>query len=235
MALEYEKKDNIEVVVMPSPGEFHYEEHVETDTDKEALVKEIEKYVRSSIEYGDYIAYLRQNVGMDACAFFNNVSKASNRKLKIEIHHAPLTLFDIVKLVLDRAIRTGEEINSLTIAEEVMRIHYMNQVGLIPLSKTLHEVVHNSDKLTIPIYMIFGNYKKFLDMYSEELDMEENKGILKKVQLMIERTKELKAESFDVLKPKFTYYKIDGFEMPVKIEDEKEVKETEKKQSKKAA
>ena len=83
--------------------------------------------------------------------------------------------------------------------------------------------------------MIFGNYKKFLDMYSEELDMEENKGILKKVQLMIERTKELKAESFDVLKPKFTYYKIDGFEMPVKIEDEKEVKETEKKQSKKAA
>ena len=50
MSLEYEKKDNIEVVVMPSPGEFHYEEHAETDTDKEALVKEIEKYVRASIE-----------------------------------------------------------------------------------------------------------------------------------------------------------------------------------------
>jgi hypothetical protein len=219
------KNDNIEVVVFENPGDFEYEEPHETETEKHNIVKAIEAEVRMSMEYTDYIAYLRANVGMDACAFFNNVSKANNKKVRIEVHHSPLTLYDISKVVLDRAIRTGDEINVLLLAEEVTRIHYLNQVGLIPLSKTLHEVVHNSDKLTIPIYMIFGDFRKFLEIYQEELDMKENANIRKKVELAIERSRELNEHSFDVLKEKFTYITVDGFEMPVKMEDEVEVKE----------
>lgn len=219
-----ESNDNIEVVVFENPGEFEYQEACETDTEKNNIVKAVEAEVRASLEYSDYIAYLRANVGMDACAFFNNVSKTNNKKVRIEVHHAPLTLYDITKLVLDRAIRTGEEINTLLLAEEVTRIHYMNQVGLIPLSKTLHEVVHKSDKLTIPLYMVFGDFRTFLEMYQEELDMKENAGIRRKIEQAIERTKELNSNSFDVLKEKFTYINVDGFEMPVKMEDEVEVK-----------
>ena len=216
------ENDNIEVMVIDNPGEYEYQENYETDTEKEAIVKQAEALCRASMEYSDYIAYLRSNVGMDACAFFNNISKANSKKIRIEVHHAPLTLFDIIKLVLDRAIRTGDEINPMLLAEESTRIHYMNQVGLIPLSKTLHEVVHNSDKLVIPMYMVYGDFRAFLENFSEELEMKENSHIKAKIQKMIDQTRELNDKSFDVLKEKFTYITVDGFEMPVKIEDKEE-------------
>lgn len=216
------ENDNIEVMVIDNPGEYEYQENYETDTEKEAIVKQAEALCRASMEYSDYIAYLRSNVGMDACAFFNNISKTNSKKIRIEVHHAPLTLFDIIKLVLDRAIRTGDEINPMLLAEEATRIHYMNQVGLIPLSKTLHEVVHNSDKLVIPMYMVYGDFRAFLENFSEELEMKENSHIKEKIQKMIDQTRELNDKSFDVLKEKFTYITVDGFEMPVKIEDKEE-------------
>lgn len=227
MAVTYEKAPNIEVVVMKDVPEMEYHVSVATDAEKDRLIKRIERIVRGSGEYRDYIAFLRQNIGMDACAFFNNVSKQSNKKVRIEVHHTPLTLYDITKIVVEKYIQTGEEIDDLLIAEEVTRIHYNNQVGLIPLSKTLHEVVHNSDKLTIPMYMIFGNYAKFLREYEEY--WKDDKSITKKIELMMKRTKELTSSSFDVLKEKFTYIKVDGFELPAKIEDEKEVNEELKK------
>lgn len=221
MSITYDKKENIEVVVIKDVPEMEYNVSVSTDTEKHRLITRIERIVRSSGEYRDYISFLRQNIGMDACAFFNNITKASNRKIRIEVHHAPLTLYDIVKIVLEKYIQTGEIIDDLMIAEEVVRIHYYNQVGLIPLSKTLHEVVHNSTKLTIPMYMIFGNYTKFLREYEEY--WKDDKSITTKIETMIKRTKELNAGSFDVLKEKFTYIKVDGFELPVRIEDEKDV------------
>lgn len=227
MAVSYQKNDNIEVVVMKDVPEMEYTVSVNTDNEKHRLITRIERIVRSSGEYRDYIAFLRQNIGMDACAFFNNVSKQTNRKIKIEVHHAPLTLYDIVKLVLEKYIQTGEVLDDLMIAEEVVKIHYNNQVGLIPLSKTLHEVVHNSEKLTLPMYMIFGDYNKFLREYEEY--WENDKAIRTKIELMVKRTKELNSGSFDVLKERFTYIKVDGFELPVKIEDENEVQEEVKK------
>jgi hypothetical protein len=216
MLKEMKKDSNIEVAIFENPGEFEFSENYETDTEKTALVKKIEALVRTSMEYSDYISFLRTNVGMDSCAFFNNVSKSNNKKIRIEVHHTPLTLFDITKLVLDKAIDEGEEINALLIAEKVTRIHYMNQVGLIPLSKTLHEVVHNSDKLVIPMYMIYGDYRTFLKEYEDQLEKKENQGIYKKIEDMLTRTKELNEHSFDVLQEKFTYIKVDGFEMPIK-------------------
>lgn len=227
MPVSYDKASNIEVVVMKDVPEMEYHTSVATDAEKDRLVKRIERIVRSSGEYRDYIAFLRQNIGMDACAFFNNVSRKTNRKVRIEVHHTPLTLYDITKIVLEKYIQTGEEIDDLLIAEEVTKIHYNNRVGLIPLSKTLHEVVHNSDKLTIPMYMIFGNYTKFLREYEEY--WKDDKSIITKLELLKKRTKELNDSSFDVLKEKFTYIKVDGFELPVKIEDETEVQNEVKK------
>lgn len=226
MALSYDKKDNIEVVVVDQVPDFEYEIVLKTESDKTRLAKMVEKAVRSSMEYSDYIQFLRANVGMDACAFFSNVNKSTNRKIKIEIHHAPLTLYDIADIVIDKTIDTGGEINALLIAEEVMELHYHNQVGLIPLSKTLHEVVHSPSgekMLTIPMYMIYGDFKAFLKEY--EPYIEKNERVKKKIQDMIIRTKELNENSFDSLKEKFTYLKVDGFEMPMKMEESEEAKE----------
>ena len=64
------------------------------------FIKSVEKIVRSSLEYREFIAYLRAELGMNFCMFFNNVSRDEIKNLGIEIHHIPFSLFDIVNIVL---------------------------------------------------------------------------------------------------------------------------------------
>lgn len=211
--------NNIEVVTMKDIPEPEWKEGIGTDVEKVALIKRIEKIVRSSGEYRDYTFFLRKNMDMDSCAFFHNISKATGSRVRVEIHHAPLTLFDIASIILERAIEEGEEIDDLLLAEEVTENHYNNLVGLIPLSKTLHELVHpkEGEPLVIPLYMIYGNYFEFLKRYKPY--WENNELIKAKLENFAKQTAEIKDTDFDLLKERFTYIKVDGFTMPVKIED----------------
>lgn len=221
-------KDLIEVVVIKDVEEMEYHVKLESDRDKAKLVKRIEKHIRSSMEYRDYIAFLRDNVGMDACAFFNNINKDSSKSIRIEIHHEPLTLYDYTRVVLEKYIKEGLPINDMMISEEVMKLHYQNQVGLIPLSKTLHLIIHgdNSEKLVIPAYMIFGDYSSFIEEYGDYLD--DDDVIYDKIEKMIERTKEIKKNSFEFLEKKYEYLKVDGFEIPQKVDSDGEMIEENK-------
>ena len=223
MALLTSKSDPIDIMKIDKPEEMEYSFTLANDREKVKFIKRIEKYIRSSMEYRDYIAYLREYVGMDACAFFSNVNKDTSKRIKIEVHHSPLTLFDIVAIVVEKFLATGTPLDDLLITDEVLELHYKNMVGLIPLSKTLHEVAHNSDKLTIPTYMVFGNFKEFLEYYGDCLD-EDNEAInnaYDKVDRMIEDTKAINNNSFDALDTKITYIEVDGFTIPAKIEEEK--------------
>lgn len=213
------QKSNIEVVEVKEVPEPVYHEGLGTDVEKVQLIKRIESIVRMSGEYQDYTFFLRKNMDMDSCAFFHNISKATGSKVRIEIHHAPLTLFDITSIILERAIEEGDEIDDLLLAEEVAEAHYNNMVGLIPLSKTLHELAHpkKGDPLVIPLYMIYGDYLGFLTKYKPY--WENNEVIKSKLDAFAEQTKQLTSSDYDMLKEKFTYLKVDGFEMPVKIED----------------
>lgn len=228
---------NIKTVTYSDIPEVDSEVTLKTKAEIFTFVNEVKALCRKSLEYDDYTSYLRTNVGMDSCAFFNGISKKTNRKLKIEIHHAPLTLADIIRVVVKKAIATGEELNSLLIAEEVMELHYQNRVGLIPLSKTLHELADNTDKLKIPIYMIYGNFREFIKAY--EAYIEEEDDIKEKIAQMIAWTKELKSTDYDVLKEEYTYLKMDGFEIPIRTDNiiaiEKTIAENEAKKRKKAA
>lgn len=214
-----DKKSNIQVVVVKDVPEAKYREGLGTDVEKVQLIKRIESIVRGSGEYQDCTFFLRKYMDMNSCAFFHNISKETGSKVRVEIHHTPLTLFDIAAIVLERAIAEGDEIDDLLLAEEVTELHYDNMVGLIPLSKTLHELAHpkEGDPLVIPLYMIYGNYLGFLKKYQPY--WENNEVIKKKLDVFAEQTKQLKSSDYDMLKEEFTYIKVDGFEMPVKIAD----------------
>jgi hypothetical protein len=218
---DYMAKENnkIQYKVIKEVPEEVYRESIGTDTEKVALVKRVEKIVRSSGEYRDYTFFLRKNMNMDACAFFNNVSKANSSKVRVEIHHAPLTLFDIAWIILEKHIEEGEEIDDLVIAEEVAEAHYDNMVGLIPLSKTLHELAHAKDgePMVIPLYMVYGNYLEFLKQYKPY--WENNEVIKAKLDNFVKQTEAIKNTDFDMLQEEFTYLKVDGFEIPVRIDD----------------
>ena len=54
-----------------------------------------------------------------------------------------------------------------------MWLHYNNMVGLIPLSETIHELVHNG-VIFIPTTHVFGNYKLFVEAYKPFFTIEQN-------------------------------------------------------------
>lgn len=132
--------------------------------DFKKFLTELEKAVRGSFEYQQYIQYLRTSFNMNSCAFYRNVSNVPNPKIKIHIHHDPITLYDICLIVFRKRQSLCESIDEESIAKEVMWNHYNGFVGLIPLSETAHELVH-SNYLFIPCTHVFGDYKEFVNMY----------------------------------------------------------------------
>ena len=134
-------------------------------------INDIKNIIRHSFEYQSYMSYLRQYADMNRCTFFKNVTNIDTFKIKIEIHHEPLTLFDIIMTVFAKRSAFREDLSPFMIAKEVMYLHYKLYVGLIPLSETVHELVHNQ-YIFVPTYAVFGQYKKFIEMYKQYMEPE---------------------------------------------------------------
>lgn len=204
-------KKFIKTLKKQKPERLEYVVNISDTKKKRRFINQVKKAVRSSIEYRDYIQFLKEHMDMDSCAFFNMVTSNTqnnneNKKVKIEIHHEPLTLDDIVSVVLEKQIQGGEEINALYVAEEVMELHYRNMVGLIPLSKTIHELVHNTDKVPIPLYMCYGAYADFFKEYAPYI----SEGLMDKLERKMQLTKSITPESFNAICKEFTYLEVDG-------------------------
>lgn len=200
------------------PEDMEYSVTLNSDKDKAKFIKRIETLVRTSMEYRDYISFLKDYVNMTHCAFFNNIENGQGSRVRIEIHHEPLTLFDIVHTVLNKHLEEGIPINDLFIADEVMELHYKNQVGLIPLSKSVHQIIHHGNDLIIPLNLVYGDYKAFIDEYSDYLDPD----IIAKLERKIDETKTINAEKIaNKLTPQYVYVEVDGFMLPQKVEIEK--------------
>ena len=136
--------------------------------DFKKYINDIEKIVRSSREYKIYIQFLRTYMDMNTSLFSENISNAQTTKIKIEIHHTPFTLFDITMTVFNKRSRLGENLNCFLVAKEVAYLHYFLYVGLIPLSKTEHKLVHNQS-LFVPLDKVLGRYDEFIEMYREDI------------------------------------------------------------------
>lgn len=163
------KKEVIKVNEIP---DYDYEDY-DLNNPKEfpKYIATIEKICRNSFEYKQYIKFLREHAGMNKCSFMENVSNADNYKIKIEIHHEPLTLFDIVIAVYNKCNALRESLNEFLIAKEVIYNHYKTNIGLIPLAETIHELVHNQ-YLFVPTDKVFGVYKNFINIYKDFIEPE---------------------------------------------------------------
>lgn len=127
-------------------------------------IQTIERVVRSSFEYKAMIRYLREYMDMNQCAFYKNVNNTDNTKVRIEIHHEPLSLYDICIIVYNKRVAFNEPLDEEYVAKEVMYHHYNLMVGLIPLAETVHELVHAS-YLFVPTTVVLGKYREFVEMY----------------------------------------------------------------------
>ena len=172
-------RNNAYEILLPEPKSNVVMDNVPTfsipdfDLTKDKEVKQyfftIERICRNSYLYKRMVSFLREYVDMSQCAFYKNVNNIDTTSIKIHIHHSPLTLFDIVTTVFQKRAQNKEPINVNMVAKEVLWLHYRMQVGLIPLSETVHELVHNGF-LFVPTNAVYGYYDNFVQMYGNYID-----------------------------------------------------------------
>lgn len=180
-----------------------------TPKERVKFIKMVESVCRKSMEYKEYIRFLKRNTDLRRCTVLKNLNTRNGKKYTIEVHHEPFTLFDIVETVLNKREMLGEKIEPLSIADEVMALHYDGKVGLIHLSATMHQLVHD-DKIFIPLQYIYQNYNEFYSEYKPYF----NPLVIEKLEMKVEMS--LKTDNFvsDSIDPNFTYITIDGFNFP---------------------
>ena len=163
--------DKIEITNIP---QFDIADYNLTD-DKEIFkyITTVERVCRNSRCYKKLIDFLRNYVDMNKCSFYKNINNIDTSSIKIHIHHSPFTLFDISNIIYMKRMTMGESLSVTMVAKEVMYCHYNMWVGLIPLSETVHEMVHNG-YLFIPTDAVYGKYKEFVEQYKDYLGPIEN-------------------------------------------------------------
>ncbi len=195
-------------------------QHDEAELNKR--IKYIEKLVRSSYEYKELIKFLKEEIDMNKCAFFPDLNREDG--ITLEIHHAPFTLYDITAIILNETRVNDANMSPFAVADKVMQAHFNGLVGLIPLSYTVHKLVHNGD-VFIPLTHVHGNVKRFYELYSAYMT-EDQLSVLER---NVRETNLLNAENYHptVLERRYTYLEIDGFKIPQLIAStELEVVET---------
>lgn len=133
------------------------------------FLTQVEYVCRKSRCYKKFIQFLKDQCDMNKCSFYKNLNGISTSEIKIHMHHEPLTLYDIVNIIYNKRLQNHESLSEFQIAKEVMYNHYKMMIGLIPLSETVHELVHNGF-LFIPTNVVFGYYKHFIQEYEPYIE-----------------------------------------------------------------
>lgn len=181
---------------------------ITTDKQRIKLIMTIERLVRQNIDYKDIITFMRKNIDMNQCEFFENF-KAGKRRGMIEIHHAPFDLFSIVEVVMSKMEKKVGYIDEYPVADEVLRMHYEGLIGLIPLSITCHQLVHDG-KLIVPLNCVYGRFIEFTNKYYDELGEDRLAVLNENIQL----TKNMKRSDLNILNVTYIYTQVDGFTLP---------------------
>src|SRR5699024_7136987 len=136
---------------------------IESENSLKKFIKNVEGLVRRSNEYKKYLSILKEEYNLKNDITMSNLTEDM---VTMEYHHFPFTLYEIVEIVVNRAIMEDEQFTSIDIAERVMKLHFDNKVGLVLLSKTNHQLAH-AGKIIIPLSSIFGKVNEFVSYYKD--------------------------------------------------------------------
>lgn len=131
------------------------------------FVIRLKQMIRHSYEYEQLIYFLKRKHGMDHCGIHPNCSIQNG--FRIELHHTPFCLEDIVHIVVKKRLDKGESLKMGDIVSEIMELHYLGLVGLYSLCSLCHSYAHSDsgDTLFIPIDHVYGEPLQFYDIYKE--------------------------------------------------------------------
>lgn len=173
--LEYDKNNVLHIDEIPKIDfDMKYYEYNEQD------IKRVERIIRNSPEYRDYIYFIKTNLNVSHCSYYEGYSMQNG--LTIELHHSPFTLFNITEAVMAKSMHDNGYWETFRIAAEVVLLHYTCKVGLTPLNPTLHKLVHSG---ILPVHpkIILGDWKTFYGEYQAFLSEDANKNYLEAIEL----------------------------------------------------
>ena len=172
--IQQKEFENTQIMIMDNIPPYDTEDYdLFNEKDFKKYIDDIERMVRSSREYREAIQYMRKFINMNTSLFFKNINNIETAKIKIELHHHPFTLYDIAITVFNKRSRLQEPLDIELVAKEVAYLHYFLVIGLVPLSRTEHKLVHNQ-ALFIPLKLngkpiVLGDYNKFIEMYERDI------------------------------------------------------------------
>lgn len=175
---------------------------------RDAFIFFIEKQIiRKSYEYKKFMLFLKDNLNLNSCMFFKNVTRDIG--IPIIIHHTPFTLYDLVDTALTKFLNNDLAICPYLIADYVMYLHFTGQVGLVPLTNTAHQLVHNN-ALFIPYHYVYGD----VDSYYMENFRDIASATKENLAKLIAMSEELANARPTVLQNKFIYVDQEGVVLP---------------------
>lgn len=212
ITMDYVEKNSINLIKINELPEYDIEDYdLNDEKDLKKYFNDVERAVRNSYEYRKLVAFLRDNFNMNKCSFYKNITNIDSTKIKIHIHHDPITLFDIMTVIFNKRKFYRESLDVESIAKEIMYVHYNCWVGLIPLAETVHELVHNM-YLFVPTTKVYGAYKKFREVYGDFFSPEQI-DLLDRIEAATESYEESKG--MELLEKNYIYTDLTGaYELP---------------------
>lgn len=149
-------------------GSFYFDDFSNTKSVNK-FIRNIESRIRTSKEYNDYIGFLNNELRIDRCSIFGNITNDDD--VSLEFHHYPFTLYDIVEIVINDKVKRNEKFTSFDIISEVLDLHKKNMIGLTKLCKTAHELVHDG-QIFVKLESVFGKVNSFIEIYEDSIPEE---------------------------------------------------------------
>ena len=144
------------------PLSFYYTRESLNDIDKyKAFISNCINRFRSSRTYKGYKSYLMM-MGLNRSQILGNIEDGM---AKIEMHHNFLTIYDITILISQHILNTVGRCTSFDIVSLLAQEHKLNNIPIVMLDETSHQLYHSTPDMYIPVSMTFGKWWELLLKY----------------------------------------------------------------------
>lgn len=188
--IEYSDKEN---PTLHSPNAFvecpfrqSQDTFMEVDIYKEFINNCISRF-RHSKTYTNYKHYL-YDIGLNKCQLLGNIDSDA---ATIEMHHNFLNIFDITLMITEHFVKTNGFVTTFDVVQELKETHKANEIPIVMLSKTAHQLYHNGDGILLPARMCFGYWFDLLQTYNKGITL----NIAQKIIYFIQRSIEFEQEN----------------------------------------
>ena len=196
LAQEYiNTQDPIPAIYFPRceyPLTFYQTRDTLADMDRyKAFIYNCTHRFRKSRTYKSYKSYL-MSMGLDRCQVIGNIQDGM---ANIEMHHNFLTIYDITILISQHILNTVGRCTTFDIVALLMQEHRNNNIPIVMLSETVHQLYHDNPDFYIPISMTFGKWWDLLIKYRYGITLDIAYKVVKYIQ-NCQRNNELNSVEF---------------------------------------